>query len=238
MLSVFDGNNVMYRLASHALNPIMDFVTKVQQEETPVVVWDGAYAKQYRQRICPEYKAKHKPSGDNIYAYMDLVKKALNHVKCVQVCIKEHEGDDLINALCQYYDVKWIDSTDRDLLRIGPPLLPYPNETVDREFELVKKTLVGDKSDNIPGVRGFGPKSWDRLSVKERLDIKRVLEGNYPSLTEFVVLHTIWEQRKKLQSYYRVMSFRQISHDLLAKCSTFGVDNPLELHKIISRTMI
>lgn len=101
-----------------------------------------------------------------------------NQMPLIQLCIPEIEADDVISYLvgCSYYDgwQKVIVSNDKDFLQLCDDFTlvyrPVKDEFVSRkkvieEFGIhptnmaLARALIGDNSDNLPGIRGLGFKT-------------------------------------------------------------------------------
>lgn len=135
-------------------------------------VFDGKNSRKKRKEIYPEYKARRKPADQSIYDGMKFFKELLIYapfnVKTIEV--PEYEADDVIASisanLCEPDDKVDIVSTDRDLtqLRKLSNVGTLKEPVVEPKWVKTYKMLVGDPSDNIPGVRGFGEGAWEKLS--------------------------------------------------------------------------
>lgn len=115
-----------------------------------------------------EYYAVFNPLMDHV---CDLVKISGGTVAEARV-VPSVEADDLINELaCRLPNVT-IWSQDKDLL-----VAPAEHHYIGNELDPVKfpvpskyirlyRSLIGDASDNIPGCRGFGEKTWNAFFEK------------------------------------------------------------------------
>jgi len=147
-----------------------------------VWVWDGKYANQRRRNIYPEYKAGRKRPAENIYAGIDLLKKALIHTSAVQVEINGWEADDIIAKLTRTTaDMVEIWSTDMDFLQLSGE---FPdrvfcgcNPRIPAKDVVLYKICVGDRSDNIKGIPKFGQKTWQGLTEEHKAILWRVING-------------------------------------------------------------
>ena len=101
-----------------------------------------------------------------------------NQMPLIQLCVPEIEADDVISYLvgCSYYEgwQKVIVSNDKDFLQLCDDFTlvyrPVKDEFVSRkkvieEFGIhptnmaLARALIGDNSDNLPGIRGLGFKT-------------------------------------------------------------------------------
>ena len=149
-----------------------EILAGANQKDLIFCIFDGVNSRKKRKAIYPNYKAKRKPADQSIYDGMKFFKELLKYapinVKTVEV--PEYEADDVIATItvkmASNDDKMDIVSTDRDLtqLRISPNIGTLKEPVVEPKWVKTYKMLVGDPSDNIPGVRGFGEAAWNKLS--------------------------------------------------------------------------
>lgn len=149
-----------------------ELLASSNQKDLIFCVFDGINSRKKRKKIYPDYKAKRKPADQSIYDGMKFFKELLKYapvnVKTIEV--PEYEADDVIATvtikMASKDDKLDIVSTDRDLtqLRISPNIGTLKEPVVEPKWVKTYKMLVGDSSDNIPGVKGFGEAAWDKLS--------------------------------------------------------------------------
>lgn len=145
-----------------------------------LVLWDGNA--QWRKDIHPEYKANRKAKDErqeaDKQAYKDqspFVRKALQLLGIRQMLVTSLEADDMAGVLVKRAQGNIVlVSGDRDWLQLVRPNVVWFDPIRDykvghgnfteftgyftpREF-LEGKALMGDTSDNIPGVGGIGEK--------------------------------------------------------------------------------
>ena len=156
----------------------------------------------FRHQRFPQYKAQRPPSPPELRGQFDRV-KGLMAAFAVPVCeLPGFEADDIIGALSQQAETAGMSTViltgDRDTFQLISPAVRVDlasggdrNSIVD-ETALAEryggltaaqqpdyKALVGDKSDNIPGVPGIGDKTAINL-----LTSYGSLEGIYEHLDE------------------------------------------------------
>ncbi len=165
----------------------------------------------FRDEIYTEYKATRAKMPEDLSPQMDRIRRILDALQIPRLEIEGYEADDVLGSIAKRavqegYAVKII-TGDRDLLQLVDEriVVNLPGKTLSEAEnyfpEDVKsylgiapsqvvdyKALVGDKSDNIPGVRGIGEKTAISLLQK------------YPTLDEiYAHLDEIPEStRKKL----------------------------------------
>ena len=163
-----------------AVHGVLNMLQKLQkEEETPhfVVVFD-APGKTFRDEMYDEYKANRPPMPDELRAQIDPLLEAVPAMGLPMLRIKGVEADDVIGTLCRRgleagMDVL-VSTGDKDMAQLvedGITLVNTMSGTVlDRDgvkakFDVYPEqiidylALVGDSSDNIPGVPKVGAKT-------------------------------------------------------------------------------
>ena len=140
----------------------------------------------FRHKMYSEYKATRKGMPDELAAQLEPLKDLLKAMK-IAVCAKAGiEADDIIGTLSKKFEVhSYIYTGDRDSLQLVDEktdvyftkkgvsdLLKlnvenFKTETGLNPLQIIDlKALMGDKSDNIPGVPGIGEKTAVDLLAK------------------------------------------------------------------------
>lgn len=182
-MHIIDGNN-QFRVKFETNGTIRDILFEMNMMplfDIIIWVWDGYGSKERRRKIYPGYKVGRQKPTDQFYKTMDLFKQVLRFTRCMSLEIASWEADDVITQLVKMYgpsvDRINIHSTDGDFLAIcdgvkthiqGRDNITYDNTSWD-EVRLYK-TLVGDKSDKIPGVYNFGDTKWEHCDRERWLD--------------------------------------------------------------------
>lgn len=185
-------------------NAIFGFVKllfKILEDEKPeyLIVAFDLKAPTFRHKLYSEYKATRKGMPDDLAAQVEPLKNLLKAMN-VATCFKEGlEADDIIGTLSNKFDVhSYIYTGDRDSFQLvdektdvyytkkGVSDLKKLNinnfqaETGLLPAQIIDlKALMGDKSDNIPGVQGIGEKTAYGLLSKFK-----TLDGVYENLDE------------------------------------------------------
>lgn len=133
-------------------------------------VWDGVGGNSRRRKIFPAYKTSrvHKPG---VIQAMDYFRELLALTPTWQIRMPGWEGDDVIAALTKHFLATTqspihIDCRDADLAALCA-LSPrvtcshMPKELKATDIRLYK-LCVGDPSDDIPGIKGFGKGGWEK----------------------------------------------------------------------------
>src|ERR1035437_8134432 len=171
------------------------------QPEYLVVCFDKK-APTFRKQLYSGYQATRPKMSDDLSPQFEVIHKALDKAKIAHFEVDGYEADDLIGTISKEAKAKDLQtiivSGDRDLLQLvnGQVLMlaPIIGMTKMTLFDEIKvrekyglepwqivdyKALVGDASDNYPGVTGIGPKTASGLLAKYK-----TLEGVYENLIE------------------------------------------------------
>lgn len=171
------------------------------QPEYLVVCFDKA-APTFRKQLYVGYQATRPKMSDDLSPQFEVIHKALDKARIKHFEVDGYEADDLIGTISKEAKAKDLQtiivSGDRDLLQLVNSrvlmLAPIIGMTKMTMFDEIKvrekyglepwqivdyKALVGDASDNYPGVGGIGPKTASTL-----LNKYRTLEGIYEHLGE------------------------------------------------------
>jgi DNA polymerase-1 len=159
---------------------VLNMLNKLMKEESPervAVVFD-APGRTFRDDLFDQYKA-HRPSmPDDLRSQVQPLLDAVGALGLPLLRIAGVEADDVIGTLAKQaaetgYDVL-ISTGDKDMAQLVGPQIQLVNtmsntrlnrEGVKAKFDVFPEqivdylALVGDSSDNIPGVTGVGPKT-------------------------------------------------------------------------------
>jgi DNA polymerase I len=141
------------------------------------VVFD-APGKTFRDALYPEYKANRPPMPDELRAQIDPLLEAIDAMGLPLLRVPEVEADDVIGTLAKQAADAGLDTvistSDKDMAQLVDDHVLLVNtmdgttldaEGVKRKFGVAPAqivdylTLIGDTSDNVPGVPGVGPKT-------------------------------------------------------------------------------
>jgi DNA polymerase-1 len=171
-------------------NATLGFVNTLQKllrEERPdyvAVVWD-APGPQRRKQVYAGYKATREAAPEDLGAQMPWIRELVAAYRFASIEQPGEEADDVIatlalQAAAQGVEVE-IASTDKDLMQLAGPRIALLDAVKDRRYGpaevearfgvppeklLDLRALVGDSSDNIPGVKGIGEKGAAQLMAE------------------------------------------------------------------------
>lgn len=146
-------------------------------EDGLAIIFDAG-RKTFRNDIYPEYKAHRPPAPEDLIPQFPLMREAVEAFSLPALEVSGYEADDLIAtytsvALKESRPVKII-SGDKDLMQLIKENVTFWDPLKNKNIgvpEVIEKfgvepskvgevlALMGDSSDNIPGVPGIGPKS-------------------------------------------------------------------------------
>lgn len=179
-------------------NAVLGFVTmlrKVIREESPdhlVVVFDPPGGKSFRQDLYADYKAQRDKQPEDLSAQIPAVQEIIQAYHLPVLQVDGFEADDVIATLAVHAPDGFrvtILSTDKDLMQLVDERVTLLDTMRDRRYDaaaveerfgvppekvLDMRALVGDPSDNIPGVKGIGEKGAAKL-IKEWGSLDAVL---------------------------------------------------------------
>ena len=170
-------------------------ILKVHQKVSPalvVAVFDGPDNKKSRLALYPDYKATRKPTPSELIFQIGEAKKFCSLWGIPDLCLSGVEADDTIAAIARWASKNLsepvlICTADKDLAQLVNPKIKLINPAKDDKIidEKAVQTdlgllpsqlldyyaLIGDASDNVPGVEGIGPKTaLELLTTWKTLD--------------------------------------------------------------------
>jgi len=185
-------------IPTNAIYGFMNIMLKYIDEYEPshICVAFDLKAPTFRHRMYEAYKAQRKGMPDDLAEQMPHLKEILSAMNILQLSLEGYEADDIIGTvsrICDENNTKcYIVTGDKDDLQLASKntsvlltttrMGQTATEELDEEGVFKKygvtpeefisvKALMGDSSDNIPGVRGIGEKTaFELLSHFHSLD--------------------------------------------------------------------
>lgn len=179
-------------LHTNAVYGFLNILFKILEEEKPeyLTVAFDVHAPTFRHEMYADYKGTRKPMADELRQQVPVMKEVLKAMGIVTMEKPGLEADDIIGTISRRCEAAGMDvsiiSGDRDLLQLATDKVQvripktkktgteienyYAADVVERyqvtptEFIDVK-ALMGDASDNIPGVPSIGEKTATNLIV-------------------------------------------------------------------------
>ena len=180
-------------LHTNAIYGFLNILFKILEEEKPdyLAVAFDVHAPTFRHEIYEAYKGTRKAMPDELREQVPVMKDVLRAMNIVIVEQAGLEADDILGTLAKKAAAEGIQvslvSGDRDLLQISDKSVKiripktkqgrteiedYYPEDVERVYQVTPqqfidlKALMGDTSDNIPGVPKVGEKTATELMVQ------------------------------------------------------------------------
>lgn len=178
---------------TNAVYGFINILNKLADSEKPdgIVVAFDLKAPTFRHKKYAEYKAGRKGMPDELASQLPIMKEWLRLDGCVCVECEGYEADDILGTLaasCEKSGDSCVIATgDRDSLQLisentrvllaatkmgKPEIIIYDKAALLEKYGLTPpemielKSLMGDSSDNIPGVAGVGEKTATDLITR------------------------------------------------------------------------
>lgn len=195
----------------------------------------------FRHKMFSDYKGTRKPMPEELHEQVPVMKEVLTSMGIPILTKPGFEADDILGTIASRCAAKGVDvsvvSGDRDLLQLadekvkirmprtsrgGTEIRDYYPEDVKREYQVTPrefidvKALMGDASDNIPGVPSIGEKTATAI------------------ITAYGSIENAWEHideirppraQKALREHY---DMAQMSKKLATICTDCGIEFSLE----------
>lgn len=179
-------------LHTNAVYGFLNIMFKILEEEKAdhLAVAFDLKEPTFRHKQYAEYKGTRKPMPEELREQVPLMKEVLASMGIPIMTMAGYEADDILGTLAKRNAADGVEvsvvSGDRDLLQLadtrikiripktsrgGTEVKDYYPEDVKREYQVTPlefidvKALMGDASDNIPGVPGIGEKTATNLIV-------------------------------------------------------------------------
>lgn len=173
-------------MPTNAIYGFLNMLRKIIREHEPEImaVAFDMKAPTFRQKKYEEYKVHRKPMPDNLIPQVPKIKEIIEAYG-IKICQMEgYEADDIIATLAKRAEKKGYDVTivtgDKDALQLVDEkirvLSPhttgdkiYDSDEVKNKYGVEPKemtdlmALIGDTSDNVPGVKGIGKVTASKL---------------------------------------------------------------------------
>ena len=191
----------------------------------------------FRHKMYGDYKGTRKPMPEELREQVPLMKEVLQAMDIPILTLAGYEADDILGTVAKKMAARGVEvsvvSGDRDLLQLADERIKiripktsrgatevhdYYPEDVKREYQVTPaefidvKALMGDSSDNIPGVPSIGEKTATAI-----IAAYGTIENAYAHLEEIRPPRA----KKALEEHY---DMAQMSKELATIC----IDAPVE----------
>ncbi len=177
-------------LHTNAIYGFLNILFKILEEEKPeyLTVAFDVHAPTFRHKMYKEYKGTRKPMATELRQQVPVMKDVLRAMGIKLIEQEGYEADDLLGTISVLAEEKGmavsIISGDRDLLQLATEKVKiripktkkgkteienyYAKDVLEKYFVTPKefidlKALMGDSSDNIPGVDSIGEKTATKI---------------------------------------------------------------------------
>lgn len=177
-------------LHTNAIYGFLTIMFKLLEEEKPeyLTVAFDVHAPTFRHKMYAEYKGTRKPMADELRQQVPVIKEVLHAMGVKTIECAGLEADDLIGTLSNRCENEGMEVTvisgDRDLLQLATEhvkiripktkqgkteIEDYYAKDVEERYQVTPKefidlkALMGDTSDNIPGVPSIGEKTATKI---------------------------------------------------------------------------
>ena len=222
-----------------AVYGFLNIIFRILEEEKPdyLTVAFDVHAPTFRHKIYDAYKGTRKEMPQELREQVPLIQEMLKAMGVCMVTMEGYEADDLLGTLARRSEAKGMDVTilsgDRDLLQLATEkvLIRLPKtskgKTTIEDFHAQQvlekyqvtpvqiidlKALMGDSSDNIPGIPGVGEKTAAKI------------------IGEFGSVENAYAHLEEIKPNKARESLRE-NYDLAKLCktlATINTDSPLE----------
>ncbi|MDO7976200.1 DNA polymerase I [Oceanotoga teriensis] len=184
-MSTSDGKptNAIFGVSRMMLKILNDYIKK--DEDSILFVMDKK-TKTYRHELLESYKAQRPKAPDEFIAQLPNINEMVENLGINVIAFDKYEADDVIaTAAIKYkndYDNIFIITSDKDMMQLikenifilrpekgTTDIKKYDSKEVKNKMGVFPNqiidllALMGDSSDNIPGVKGIGIKTAQKL---------------------------------------------------------------------------
>lgn len=205
---------------TNAIYGFINMLIKMKEDINPnyIIATFDKKAPTFRHKEYKDYKAGRKKMAPELYEQFPIIKELLDYLGIDCYELDGFEADDLIGTIakeaCRNGIEVFVVTGDKDALQLAEDNINvvitkkgvsevaiYNEKAFIDEFGVTPtqfidvKGLMGDKSDNIPGVPGVGEKTAFKL-IKEYGSIEDVLE-NIPNIAGKKLKENLEENREQ-----------------------------------------
>lgn len=229
-------------LHTNAVYGFLNIMFKILDEEKPeyLTVTFDVHAPTFRHEMYAAYKGTRKPMAEELRQQVPVIKKVLTAMNVEIIEKAGLEADDLLGTISHMCEEKGLDvsiiSGDRDTLQLAtehvkiriPKTKQGNTEVEDYYADDVKerygvtpvefidvKALMGDTSDNIPGVPGIGEKTATKI-----IQQYKTIENAYAHADEIKPprasknLKEYWDQAQMSKKLATINIYADVPFDL------------------------
>ena len=224
---------------TNAIYGFLNILFKILEEEKPeyLTVAFDVHAPTFRHKMYAEYKGTRKPMPEELRTQVPLMKEMLQAMGVRVIEQAGYEADDILGTIAKAAEEKSLEavvvSGDRDLLQLasehikirvpktkktGTEIEDYNEKEVKEKYGVTPKefidvkALMGDTSDNVPGVPGIGEKTATNI-----IAAYGTIENAYEHIEEVKPN----KARENLREFYEQAKF---SKELVTICTKAEIE--------------
>jgi len=277
--AIRSGLSTSSGMPTNAVYGFINMLRKLLRDEEPELIgiaFDVSGAT-IRKEQYEDYKANRRPMPDDLKIQIPFVRRAIEAHKIPILELERYEADDVLGTLSKKaaaagYDVVIV-SADKDLMQLITENVTMMHTSRDKMYDPALVTedfgvppeqvidvlaLMGDASDNVPGVKGIGKVGAKKLiqkfgSVEGLLDgveelkgaqKKKIEEGREDAILskELVTIHTDLDidfdpeslvledpDPEQLRDLFLELEFHSLADELDAGANAFEVEPAVEV---------
>ena len=253
--TAYNGNfmNNSKGFPTNALFGFASMINKIINEETPeyiIVAFDKG--KTFRHEQYEGYKDGRVETPDELKKQFPKAKELLTAMGIKYYEIDGYEADDIIGTFAKFCDedkdfIGTIVSSDKDLLQLissdvdikllkQKDYIRYNEKTFEEAYGIKPirvidlKALMGDSSDNIPGVKGVGEKTALKL-LHEYKTLDNIYE-NADNIKGKLGEKIRNDKENAYKSYYLATIVKDVPLEITIEDTKYKGENEEELNKI------
>ncbi|MCB0390336.1 MAG: DNA polymerase I [Bdellovibrionales bacterium] len=217
-------------LPTNALYGFMNMVVKLLRDIKPdyIAFCFDRKERSFRHEIYPEYKANRAEMPEDLVPQVPYLKKLTDVLGIPRFDKEGYEADDVIGSLATYGRKNKLEvvivSGDKDFAQLVDNFTIMYDTMKDKKYNVdgvIEKwgiepqqmidylAMVGDSSDNIPGVKGIGPKGAQKLLAEFK-----TLDNIYKNIDKISGKSTVKKLVENKEMAYKSKELVKIVSDL------------------------
>ena len=258
--TAYTGNLMQARSGLYT-NAIYGFVNMIQHiiqtpDMTNIFVAFDKGKKTLRHQTYSDYKGGRKATPEEFLMQIPYIKEYLDVLGIKHLELDDYEADDIVGSMAMLakdsFDEVMVISGDKDLLQLAKDnvhvyltkkgltdLECYTDENFKSLLGIEAcqmtdyKGLIGDSSDNLPGVNGVGPKTAAKL-LEEYGTLENII-ANIPSIKGKLQTSLISDQEVALRSKHLATLYLDVKLPYTINDTIFYEPNKVELRKFYEK---
>ena len=234
---------------TNAVLGFLNILFRTMEEENPnyIAVAFDENAPTFRHKLYKEYKGQRKPMPVELKEQVPYVKEILTSMGISIFSKVGYEADDILGSLASKLSSNEVEavilSGDKDMLQLATDdikirlvktvksnsdIYTYYAKDVEKEYNMTPtefielKAIMGDPSDNIPGIKGVG-----KITANDLISRYKSIDNIYNHLDEIKKPSIVkaFESGKEDATLFKILVTIVKDVDIDAKLSDLKVDN-------------